>query len=104
MTVAATAATPSLPTIGSFCTPSSSTGILRFFGSCGAVPLGQFRHLTRSQRADGAELRVQLAPGDDEFADPVGGGPVERVAAAVDELAVGLAERLGLVDQVVQRG
>ena len=48
ITVAATAATPSLPTIGSFCTPSNSTGILRFFGSCGAEPLGQFRHLTRS--------------------------------------------------------
>src|SRR5690349_13162752 len=47
MIVAATCATPSLPTIGSFCTPSSSTGTLRFFGSCGAVPLGQFRHLTR---------------------------------------------------------
>src|SRR3954451_806145 len=47
MTVAAAGATPSLPTIGSFCTPSSITGIFRFLGSCGADPLGQFRHLTR---------------------------------------------------------
>src|SRR6476661_501767 len=45
--VAATAATPSLPTIGSFCTPSSITGVFKFLGSCGADPLGQFRHLTR---------------------------------------------------------
>ncbi len=82
-------ATPSLPTIGSFCTPSSSTLILRFFGSLGAAPLGQFRHFTRFERPDRAELRVQLAPGDHEFAHPVGGRPVQRVAAGVDELAVG---------------
>src|SRR6478672_5492511 len=69
MMVAATCATPSLPTIGSFCTPSNSTGTLRFFGS--------------------------------SFADPLGGRPVQGVAARVDELTVCLAEAVGLVDQVV---
>ena len=47
MTVAEEAGTPWVPAIGSFCTPSSSTFTLRFFGSLGALPLGQFRHLTR---------------------------------------------------------
>src|SRR5215211_2741840 len=47
MIVAETAGTPSAPAIGSNCAPSSSALILRFFGSSGADPLGQFRHLTR---------------------------------------------------------
>jgi hypothetical protein len=58
--------------------------------------------LHQVQRADGAELRVELAPLDDELAHPVGGRAVQRVTAGVDELAVGLAERLGLGDQVVE--
>src|ERR1700758_628658 len=49
ITVADTAATPSLPTTASFWPPISSTLTLRFFGSGGAVPLGQFRHFTRSR-------------------------------------------------------
>jgi dihydrodipicolinate synthase/N-acetylneuraminate lyase len=45
------AGTPWDPAIGSFCTPSSSTSILRFFGSLGADPLGQLRHFTRFRAA-----------------------------------------------------
>src|ERR1700739_2314050 len=48
ITVADTAETPSLPATASFWPPISSTLTLRFFGSGGAVPLGQFRHFTRS--------------------------------------------------------
>src|SRR6201991_1535578 len=48
ITVAATAATPSLPTIGSFWVPRSSTGNFKSFGSGGVVPLGQLRQFTIS--------------------------------------------------------
>ena len=44
--VAATAATPSLPMTGSFCTPSSRVGIFRSLGSSDAEPLGQLRQFT----------------------------------------------------------
>ncbi|COX70691.1 Uncharacterised protein [Mycobacterium tuberculosis] len=51
MAVAAVAATPSLPTIGSFCTPSNSTSTLRSFGGCGGELLGQCTHFTRLSAA-----------------------------------------------------
>src|ERR1700757_982452 len=47
ITVADTAGTPSLPTTASFWPPISSTSTLRFFGSGGAVALGQLTHFTR---------------------------------------------------------
>src|SRR5271157_1124149 len=47
MTAADTALTPSEPTTGSYWPPSSNALTLRLFGSGGALPLGQFRHLTR---------------------------------------------------------
>src|ERR1700733_13331278 len=43
------APTPPVPTPASFWPPISSTLTLRFFGSGGAVPLGQLRHFTRSR-------------------------------------------------------
>src|ERR1700761_6471002 len=51
MMVAAVAATPSIPTIGSFCTPSSRTSILRSFGGAGGEIVGQWAHLTRFSAA-----------------------------------------------------
>src|ERR1700678_2715239 len=47
MMVAAVAETPSSPTIGSLCTPISSTLTLRVFGGCGGWMLGHATHLTR---------------------------------------------------------
>ena len=64
---------------------------------------GPAQAVDQAQCADAAELRVEPVPGDDELADPVRGRPVERVAATVDELTVGLAEGVGLGDQVGHR-
>src|ERR1700733_1063006 len=47
MMVAAVAETPSSPTIGSLCTPISSTLTLRIFGGCGGWVVGHETHLTR---------------------------------------------------------
>ena len=53
--------------------------VLRVLRRRSARPVQALDH---AERADGAELRVELGPRDDEFADPVGGGPVQGVAAA----------------------
>src|SRR6516225_10202190 len=51
MIVAAVAATPSLPTIGSFWTPASRTSTLRSLGGAGGEPVGQCTHLTKLSAA-----------------------------------------------------
>src|ERR1700749_2444752 len=51
MIVAVVAATPSEPTIGSFCTPKTRTSILRSLGGCVAAPVGQCAHLIRLSAA-----------------------------------------------------
>src|SRR3982074_2040640 len=83
MIVAAVAATPSEPTIGAFCTPSNTTSTLTSLGGAG----GRGRRGGRDGRpvhaldqvecGDGAELRIELAPGDHEFADPVRGRAID---------------------------
>src|ERR1700744_1651460 len=51
MIVAAVCATPSVPTIGSLCTPDNSTSTFRLFGGAGGEPVGQCTHLTKLSAA-----------------------------------------------------
>src|ERR1700755_1849537 len=74
--VAPTAATPSFPTIGSLCTPSSITGIFRFLGACGADPLGQFRHLTRLSAPTAPNCGYSLGHATQSSRTRAGVGPV----------------------------
>ena len=60
MTVAEEAGTPSVPAIGSFCTPSSSTFTFEVLRVRRGVAAGPVQALDQVERADGAELRVSL--------------------------------------------
>src|ERR1700739_1146406 len=42
---------PSLPPIGSFCTPDNRTSTFSFFGGAGGEPVGQWTHLTKLRGA-----------------------------------------------------
>ena len=77
MMVAVTAATPSLPTIGSFCTTHQQDVDLEVLRIRGRGPARPVQALHQVEGADRAELRIKLAPRHHELADPVRGRPVE---------------------------
>src|SRR5574337_2176029 len=83
MMLAAAAETPSAPTIGSFCTPSSSASTLRSFGCSGGVLLGQFRHCTRSSAPTVPNCGYSLPQPTTSSRTRSGGG---RPSAAAHEL------------------
>jgi len=89
------AATPSLPTIGSFSAHRAAINgdLSGSLGSCGAKSARQFSGtLTSFERADGAELRIELAPSDHELAGPGSGvGPVSASRCSSLTNGVGLA-------------
>ncbi|SKY51593.1 Uncharacterised protein [Mycobacteroides abscessus subsp. abscessus] len=60
---------------------------------------GPLQAVHQFQGRGAAEQRVLLAPGDDQFPHSVRGGTGQRVAAGVDELPVGIAQRVGPVHQ-----
>src|ERR687890_217726 len=68
-------------------------GDLEVLGILRRRSAGPVQALDQIECTDHAELRIKLGPRDHELPDTVRGRPVQCVTAAVDELAVSLAQR-----------